>query len=331
MKLTWPNFTSRNIQNRKRRKASSLENVSQLEERRLLTAIGVHRDRLFTQDLNDNQTADAVDREFNFGNPGDKPVVGDWNGDGFDDVGVFRNGTWYLDANGNSGWDGVAGGDLVLQFGIPGDLPYVGDWEGNGIDNIGVVRNGYFYLDSNGNGVWENFPADYYGRFGNPSDIPVAGDWGGFGRDNIGVFRDGQFYLDVNGNGLWESGSDSRFEFGIAGDTPVIGDWNADFISDVGVVRNGSWYLDANGNRAWNNTSGGDLRFIYGNASDTPLIGNWKPRIAFLTSSESSLTDTTPSPSSTPSSIALITASLLAPPTSKPKIYSPPASPSESQ
>ena len=34
------------------------------------------------------------------GAPGDVPVAGDWNADGRDDVGVFRNGLFLLDAYG---------------------------------------------------------------------------------------------------------------------------------------------------------------------------------------------------------------------------------------
>ncbi|MEZ5584615.1 MAG: hypothetical protein R3F37_19245 [Candidatus Competibacteraceae bacterium] len=41
-----------------------------------------------------------------FGAPGDLPAAGDWNGSGTDKVGVFRNGTWFLDFNGNGQWDG---------------------------------------------------------------------------------------------------------------------------------------------------------------------------------------------------------------------------------
>ncbi|MEZ5584614.1 MAG: hypothetical protein R3F37_19240 [Candidatus Competibacteraceae bacterium] len=35
-----------------------------------------------------------------FGAPGDLPAS-DWNGSGADKVGTFRNGTWFLDFNGN--------------------------------------------------------------------------------------------------------------------------------------------------------------------------------------------------------------------------------------
>ena len=38
-----------------------------------------------------------------FGSPGDLPVAGDWNGDGIDTVGVFRNGIFYLRNSNTSG------------------------------------------------------------------------------------------------------------------------------------------------------------------------------------------------------------------------------------
>jgi hypothetical protein len=37
------------------------------------------------------------------------PVIyrlsGDWNNDGLDEIGVFRNGEWYLDMNRKSDWN----------------------------------------------------------------------------------------------------------------------------------------------------------------------------------------------------------------------------------
>ncbi len=41
------------------------------------------------------------DALFGFGIASDIPVTGDWDGDGITDVGVVRNGKWYLDLNGN--------------------------------------------------------------------------------------------------------------------------------------------------------------------------------------------------------------------------------------
>jgi len=60
-----------------------------------------------------------------WGISGDVPVVGDWNGDGKTKIGVFRNGVWFLDYNGNRYWDS---GDVAVGWGISGDKPIVGHW-----------------------------------------------------------------------------------------------------------------------------------------------------------------------------------------------------------
>ena len=60
------------------------------------------------------------------------PVVGDFNGDGIDEIGVYRDGTWYIDTNNNGIIDQ---GDQVFQLGGPGDKPVVGDWDGDGTPN----------------------------------------------------------------------------------------------------------------------------------------------------------------------------------------------------
>jgi hypothetical protein len=54
-------------------------------------------------------------------------VVGYWDNSGRMKVGIFRNGVWCLDLNGNLQWDGV-GTDRVGSFGAAGDIPVVGAW-----------------------------------------------------------------------------------------------------------------------------------------------------------------------------------------------------------
>jgi hypothetical protein len=60
-----------------------------------------------------------------YGSPGDKPVVGDWNGDGVDTIGVYRDGTFHLR---NSNTNGFA--EIVFSLGMSGDMPISGDWNG---------------------------------------------------------------------------------------------------------------------------------------------------------------------------------------------------------
>ncbi|MBE0598416.1 MAG: thrombospondin type 3 repeat-containing protein [Desulfuromonadales bacterium] len=173
----------------------------------------------------------GIDQALQFGLGTDIPVVGDWNGDGKSDFGVFRNisglGWWYFDSNGNRSWD--PGVDQALQFGLGSDIPVVGDWNGDGMSDFGVFRNinglGWWFFDSDGNRQW-NAGTDQKLQFGLPGDLPVAGDWNGDGLSDFGVMRQGVWYLDSNGNRQWNSGTDLGYpSFGLNGDQPLGGVW----------------------------------------------------------------------------------------------------------
>ena len=195
----------------------------------------------------------ALDKTYSFGSTGWTPVVGDWNGDGKTEVGVYRNGVWYLDYNGNGVWN--AGLDKTYSFGSTGWTPVVGDWNGDGKTETGVYRNGVWYLDYNGNGVW-NAGLDKTYSFGSTGWTLVVGDWNGDGKTEVGVYRNGVFNLDYNGNGIRNDANvDKVVSFGITGYTPVAGDWNGDRKTTVGVTNGNSWYLDINGEAAPSSSS----------------------------------------------------------------------------
>jgi hypothetical protein len=241
--------------------------------------IGVHRQvgnaSYFFEDYNGNGYWDGGDQCHVFGNGGDTPMTGDWNGDDRDEIGVHRGCQFYLDANGNGKWDGIAGGDVVHSFGTYDDTPITGDWDDDGTDEIGVHRGYQFYLDANGNGKWDGIAGgDLIRSFGTYGDTPMTGDWNGDGTDDIGVYRSCRFYLDANGTGKWDGG-DVVHTFGTYGDTPMTGDWNGDGRDEIGVHRGYQFYLDASGNGKWNGTAGGDLVYSFGTYGDTPLAGNW--------------------------------------------------------
>jgi hypothetical protein len=250
-------------------------------------AIGTFRKGAWYLDSNGNDQWDGnADATHLFGIPTDKPVTGDWNGDGITNIGVFRDGAWYLDFNGNGSWDpGVDKKFSVHSFGNPNDIPVTGDWNGDGKTNIGVFRKGSWYLDFNGNGKWDPgvdiaIPVH---SFGNPNDIPITGDWNGDGITNIGVFRNGEWYLDFNGNAKWDPGVDKAIpihSLGNPNDIPITGDWNGDGITNIGVFRNGEWYLDYSGNDKWDSDL--DITIFsgsFGTPSDVPIIGRWKKNL----------------------------------------------------
>jgi len=216
------------------------------------------------------------------------PVVGDWTGSGFSNIGVYRpsTGEWFLDLNGKGQW-----GDRNVVHSIAFSLPIVGDWTGSGVEMIGEVipgRTPKWYLDLNGDGITVNCNLDACFNFpSNSGDFPVAGDWNGTGTAKIGTFRPatGNWFLDLNGNGQWKN---CRFDkcvnsFGTAGDRPVTGDWTGTGTTNIGVYRpaTGAWLLDLNGNGKWDGcgTDKADkciqIQFPDKNDGDLPVVGNW--------------------------------------------------------
>jgi len=212
------------------------------------------------------------------GVPGDIPISGDWNGDGYTKIGIYRpsNGLFILDSNGDGQLDA---GDAVFNLHIgtqAGDIPVVGDWNGDGRSKVGYFRQGFLWiLDYNGNGVYEPGVDKSYVYGGVAGDLPVVGDWTGTGTGKIGIYRQGGLWiLDANGNGTQDA-TDPVFGYGgIAGDLPVVGDWTGTGTSNVGIFRQGFlWILDANGNRI---EDAPDPVFSFGGVTgDVPVVGKW--------------------------------------------------------
>ncbi len=212
---------------------------------------------VYIRNTNDTGIANA---EFFYGTAGDVPVAGDWNGDGTDTIGIYRNGTFFLRNSNNSGF-----ADIQFPFGAAGDIPIVGDWDGDGVDTVGIVRgNTVFLRNSNTAGN-----ADIQLAYGVSTDIFITGDWNGDGIDTIGCFRptNGFVYIrNTNTTGI----ADFEFFYGTAGDKPVTGDWNGDGIDTIGIVRGNQWFLRNS------NTSGfAEIQYFYGTDTDVPIAGDW--------------------------------------------------------
>ena len=71
-----------------------------------------------------------------FGAPGDQPIVGDFNGDEIDEIGVVRGDRWIIDTDGDGK---LTGNDLQINVPRQSDdsQPVVGDWNGDGKDEPG--------------------------------------------------------------------------------------------------------------------------------------------------------------------------------------------------
>jgi hypothetical protein len=64
-------------------------------------------------------------------------VVGDFDGDGIEEIGIYRAGRWIIDANGNRQIDAA---DREINLGTADDKPIVGDFDGDGRDEPGLYR-----------------------------------------------------------------------------------------------------------------------------------------------------------------------------------------------
>lgn len=243
-----------------------------------------------------------------FGLPGAIPVVGDFNGDGKDEIGVYYEGEWFLDLNGNGQWDPA---DLWAKLGSKADKPVTGDWDGDGKDDIGIygpqwsgdpvqiehepglpdqdnqrrkmqkpknvppnpeeATDGERLLRLTAQGKERADLIDHVFQFGGRNDHPIAGDWNGDGIRSIGVFREGKWHFDMDGDGRW-SDADQRATFGQKGDIPVVGDFDGDGIEEIAIFRGGRWIIDSNGNRQIDAT---DRTLDLGQEGDIPIAGDF--------------------------------------------------------
>ena len=86
-------------------------------------------------DVNGDGRFDGNDPIVTYGRSGDLPVVGDFDGNGVEEIAVYRSGLWIIDSNGNYEVDAA---DQTFKMGEAQDQPIVGDWDGDGIDEPGL-------------------------------------------------------------------------------------------------------------------------------------------------------------------------------------------------
>ena len=183
-------------------------------------------------------------------------MVGDWDGDGKSDAGVFSLG-------------GGADRALVLaDAGLPDPMNQVTTDASRA--HLAPLPGRQFVLHRTALSAPRRETIDHVLQFGSAGDLPVAGDWNGSGITKIGVFRGGRWTLDQNGDGRFGS-EDPTHSFGPHDSLPLAGDFDGDGVFELAVFRDGWWRVDVDGDHS---SGDGDLVVQFGAPSGTPLVAD---------------------------------------------------------
>ena len=168
----------------------------------------------------------------------------DFNGDGTDDLGIYRpsNGLWSIR------------GITRAYFGSRGDIPLPGDYNDDASTEASIA------IFRPNTGLWAIRGVTRL-YFGSSQDIPVPGNYSGLptaGRMEIAIFR--------SSAGLWAVKDVTRSYFGTYGDIPLRAvDFDGDGTDDIGIYRPGTslWAVH------------GVTRAYFGSGGDLPIPGDY--------------------------------------------------------
>ena len=186
--------------------------------------------------MNGNGQWDKADLWARLGQKGDLPVVGDWDGDGKDDIGIYGI-AWTGDREAlkrEPGLPDPENSSITRPKNIPPRLA----------SDSHQVR----LMQRTSKGEPRSDAIDHVFQFGAQEDQPIAGDFNGDGISTLGSFQNGIWKIDVNGDGNLDSSTDAFFEFGQAGDVAIVGDFNGDGLDEIAIVRGNTVIVDSNGN-----------------------------------------------------------------------------------
>jgi len=200
------------------------------------------------------------------GDAHDQPFTADWDGDCAADIGIFRDGLWFVITNPTE-----SPTFLAMYYGAPGDRPLAARLD------RGLTAPKYRRRSSNF-AVYRPTDRVFYFQTlpGTRPDLApypnvaasrvLAADLDGDGKSSLILYNAGVWLVDHGIDGT----IDDMYAYGGApGDVPLIGDVDGDGRADLVIYRAGAWYVSAARSPmvALEHYFGGD-------PSDIPVLGD---------------------------------------------------------
>lgn len=186
----------------------------------------------------DNQFADSTPP---YTNPTAQLGVGDFDGDGDDDLFLATGNTWFYSPGGAREWRYLnSAPDTIDQL-------LFGDFDGDGRTDVVALRDGNLVVSWGGISAFEVLVQGPL-PCGSISDMAV-GDFNGDGKPDI-------FCADGTQWWIWYGGSSSTSfvqgaSYGLRRSALLFGDFDHDGTTDVFGVVNGGWYYSKSATGAW--------------------------------------------------------------------------------
>jgi hypothetical protein len=177
------------------------------------------------------------------------PLVGDFNGDGKDDIATFTRGAAadvYVALSTGSGFNGT-GWKWHDYFAAGNEIPAVGDFNGDGKDDIATFTRGDsadVYVALSTGSSFSGTGWKWHDWFAAGSELPLVGDFNGDGKDDIATFPRGSsadvFVATSTGSSFSGTGWKWHDYFAAGSELPAVGDFNGDGKDDIVTFTRGS-------------------------------------------------------------------------------------------
>jgi len=114
----------------------------------------------------------------------------DTDADRKNDLGIYRDGSWYILRSSDGGMTTVGWGGLAQ------DIPVPADYDGDGKVDIAIYRDGNWFIRRSSDGGMATV-----GWGGLAQDIVVPGDYDGDRKADVAVYRNGTWFIRRSSDG----------------------------------------------------------------------------------------------------------------------------------